>query len=70
MHIPTEIVKKINNIIFEIILVGKTNKVSKHISIHNYNRGGIKMIDFGNIVVINLEHTIETQFLLKHIYSI
>ena len=42
VHIPTEIVKRINNIIFEFIWGGKTNKVSKHISIQNYNKGGIK----------------------------
>ena len=52
--LPTEIVKRINNIIFEFIWGGggKTNKVSKHISIQDYNRGGIRMIDFGNIVSI------------------
>ena len=50
LHIPEDIIKRINTIIFSFIWNGKTDKVKRKILIQKYDLGGLKMIDFRNYV--------------------
>ena len=46
LHVPEDIISKINSMLFEFIWNGKADKVKRKIIIQDYSEGGLKMIDF------------------------
>ena len=50
IHIPQDIIKEINSIIYEFIWNGKTHKVKRKIFEQDFNKGGYKMIDFESAI--------------------
>ena len=50
IHVPDEIVRQVNTIIYNFVWNGKTDKVKRKILIQDIDMGGLKMIDFDNYI--------------------
>ena len=46
LHVPQDIIKQINQILFNFLWGCKCDKVKRDIVIQDYENGGLKMIDF------------------------
>lgn len=46
LHIPETLIKKVNTIIYNFIWNGRSDKVKRKIIIQDYDKGGLKMINF------------------------